>query len=102
MEASIEQRGWALGREAFRQDLLANHSVALEARAWPEGGAAEVRKRRWQMALNEALSRVPCDTRDAAHKSAPWKVAIAAHLKATTVYLTDGSSSNSAWDALAT
>ncbi len=45
-------RGWALGSEAFKQDLLANHSVALEARPWPEGGAAEVWKQRWQMALN--------------------------------------------------
>jgi putative transposase len=77
-------RGWALGSEAFKQSLLRDHALAAEARAWEGGGAREIRAIRWQAALDAALKRIPAAVRTTTHKSAPWKVAVAAHLRATT------------------
>ena len=78
-------RGWAIGSDEFKQGLLQDHTVAAEARAWAEGGAAEVRAMRWQTALAAALARIPSlKKKRAGHKSAPWKVAVATHLKQTT------------------
>lgn len=77
-------RGWALGSEAFKQGLLRDHAVAAEARAWESSGVHEIRAARWQAALDAALARIPQPERTATHKSAPWKVALAAHLRATT------------------
>lgn len=77
-------RGWALGSEAFKHALLRDHAIAAEARAWEGDGAREIRATRWQAALAAALKRLPASARTATHKSAPWKVAVAAHLRATT------------------
>ncbi|MDO8541665.1 MAG: hypothetical protein Q7S40_14605 [Opitutaceae bacterium] len=38
----------------------------------------------WRKALNATLAGVPVSARTDERKSAPWKVAVAAHLKATT------------------
>ena len=77
-------RGWALGGADFKQALLRDHAVATEARAWASEGVREIRAARWQAALDTALNRTPVAERVVTHKSAPWKVAIAAHLRATT------------------
>jgi putative transposase len=77
-------RGWALGGPGFKQALLKEHAVAAEARAWESAGVKEVREARWQEALAAAVARLPAQLREARAKSAPWKVAVAAHLKATT------------------
>jgi putative transposase len=77
-------RGWALGGQAFKKALREDHAVAQEARAWESAGVKEVRAARWEEALERALGAVPVQERQDKKKSAPWKVAVAAHLKATT------------------
>jgi REP element-mobilizing transposase RayT len=72
--------GWALGSDGFKQALVLDHKLAAEARAWECSGAAEVREQRWQAALKVALASLPGALRQSRAKSAPWKVAIAAHL----------------------
>jgi REP element-mobilizing transposase RayT len=84
--ANLSQ-GWALGTEEFKADLVRNYQIAAAARALQPCGAAEVRAMRWREALEVATGRLPASARatpDAAHKSAAWKVAVAAHLKSTT------------------
>lgn len=77
-------RGWALGSPAFKQALLKDHAVAVEARAWESTGVKEVREARWRAALEETLARLPAQVREGRQKSAPWKVAAAAWMKETT------------------
>lgn len=77
-------RGWAIGSEEFKQALLRDPALATEVRAWPEGGAAEVRSMRWETALAAAHSHLPPELPRVGHKSAPWKVAVASHMKETT------------------
>ncbi|MDO8544828.1 MAG: transposase [Opitutaceae bacterium] len=77
-------RGWALGGEKFKEALLQDYAVATEVRAWESDGVREVRAAHWRKALNAALAGVPVSARTDERKSAPWKVAVAAHLKATT------------------
>lgn len=77
-------RGWALGGGEFKQALLKDHAVAEETRAWESTGVKEVRAARWQAALDRAIAALPAKDRQSSLKSAPWKVAVAAHLKATT------------------
>ena len=75
-------RGWALGSRSFKESLLKDHDLATEARAWEGEGAKEVRRLRWRQALEKTLPRLPSRTEP--KKSAAWKLAIAAYLKATT------------------
>jgi hypothetical protein len=77
-------RGWALGGGDFKKTLLKAHAVAADARAWESTGVREVQEARWQAALDAALAHLPAASRAGRTKSAPWKVAVAAHLKATT------------------
>ena len=80
-------RGWALGSEAFKAELIQDHPLAAEARALESDGAQEVRQARWQLALQRVLRKLPASARkaaDASQQNAGWKVAVAAHLKATT------------------
>jgi putative transposase len=80
-------RGWALGPQEFKADLVREHQLAADARALEAGGATEVRALHWQAALEAALALLPVAARSgagSARKSAGWKVAVAAHLKATT------------------
>jgi putative transposase len=96
-------RGWAIGGEEFKQALLRDHAVATEARAWESEGVREVRAARWREALSSALACISAEARGVSQKSAPWKVAVAAHLKATTdVCQTAGLRSNSTWPAIFT
>ncbi|HEU5077668.1 MAG TPA: transposase [Opitutaceae bacterium] len=77
-------QGWALGSAGFKQQLLKEGAADVEARAWDSVGAREVRQGRWRQALAEALKRIPEKSRESKMKSAPWKVAVAAHLRETT------------------
>jgi REP element-mobilizing transposase RayT len=77
-------RGWMIGSDAFRKSLLQQHQQASNARAWKSPEARAEREARWSMALAALLGAVPDSQRGDRRKSAPWKVAIAAQLKATT------------------
>lgn len=76
-------RGWAIGGGEFKEALLRDQAVATEARAWESEGAREVRAAHWRKALERVLAEVPESCRADQRKSAPWKVAVAAHLKST-------------------
>jgi hypothetical protein len=78
--------GWALGSDSFKADLVRDHALLATSRAWEELGAAEIRALQWQDALAKALLTLDKTHEDCARdrKSAPWKIAIAAHLKART------------------
>lgn len=76
-------RGWAIGSSGFKADLLRDHTLATETRAWETHGAQELRELRWNLALAKALeaaAKTPEEIASSA-KSAAWKLAIAAHLK---------------------
>jgi len=77
-------RGWAIGASDFKQALLKEQAATLQSRTWGSRGAVEVKRARWAAALAKALSRIGEKLRQDRRKSAPWKVAVAAHLKATT------------------
>jgi putative transposase len=79
-------RGWAIGTEGFKARLIAEHNLQPLVRAWELHGAEEMRRLQWQAALDRALQALDKDAADclADRKSAPWKIAIAAHLKRTT------------------
>jgi len=81
--ASLSQ-GWALGSSGFKQALLKDHAVAVEAQAWGSKEVQEIREARWEQALKVALRDVSREERQLAAKSALWKVRIAAKLKDTT------------------
>jgi len=76
-------RGWALGGADFKSNLLRDHAVAAEARAWEAVGVREIRELRWHAALAKALAiagKGP-DEIISSPKSATWKLAIALCLK---------------------
>ena len=77
-------RGWMIGGDAFRKSLLQQHQQASAARSWESPEAREAREARWSLALNVLLEAVSGSQRGDRRKSAPWKVSIAAQLKATT------------------
>jgi len=79
-------KGWALGTAGFKQRLLQDHAMAAEARAWTATGARKLREAKWGELLAQGL-RVAGKTAtgaNAAPKSAPWKLAVAAWMKART------------------
>jgi hypothetical protein len=76
--------GWALGSDEFKQALVRDYKLAADVRAWELDGAKEVRERRWHEALKRACDFLPAEARQFNLKSAPWKVAVAAHLKKNT------------------
>ncbi len=77
-------KGWMIGSEAFRKSLLQQHQKASAARSWQAPDTREEREARWSTALAALLGEVPDSQRGDHRKSAPWKVVIAAQLKATT------------------
>jgi len=77
-------KGWIIGSDTFRKSLLQQHLQASAARSWKAPEVREEREARWSAALAVLLGAVPDSQRDDHRKSAPWKVAIAAQLKATT------------------
>jgi putative transposase len=79
-------RGWALGGDAFKAALARKHQKLLEKPGGKDAVTREARELLWAAALKQALAKLgkkPSHA-DSDIKSAPWKVAIAAHLKATT------------------
>jgi putative transposase len=79
-------KGWALGSRDFKRALIKDHDLAATTRAWEISGAQEIRDARWRQLLANALvalAKTEAACR-AERKSAPWKIAIAAHLKRTT------------------
>jgi hypothetical protein len=77
-------KGWMIGSDAFRESLLQQHLQASAARTWEAPEAREEREACWNGALAALLEAVPDSQRDDHRKSAPWKVTIAAQLKART------------------
>ena len=79
-------RGWAVGTREFKRTLIAEHNLVAASRAWETSGAQEVRETQWQRALEGSMQALKKSQADIARdrKGAPWKIAVAAHLKRTT------------------
>jgi hypothetical protein len=77
-------QGWALGSDEFKAKLIDDYGISADSRAWAESGAEEIRQRRWRQALGRALEKLDLriEAVSSGKKSAPWKLAIAAWLKA--------------------
>lgn len=79
-------RGWAYGSADFRRGLIER----MQARRFGSGGEmAEENRRDWHVRLGDGLKSLQRELSEAAGtpKSAPWKVALAAWLKAHTSVL---------------
>jgi putative transposase len=79
-------QGWALGTPEFKAALIQEHALAETSRAWEASGAREIRETKWAAALSaslRALGKTEADLR-CGPQSAPWKVAVALHLKERT------------------
>ncbi|HRJ46877.1 MAG TPA: transposase [Opitutaceae bacterium] len=76
-------QGWALGTQGYKRALIKDHALLAESRAWADEGAQEIRAAVWQEQLARCLRELDKGPADitGGRKSAPWKVAIAAHLK---------------------
>jgi len=77
-------KGWALGGKGFKQTLLQDQAIAADTRAWESTGVREIREAQWQKALDRLRQQVPANETQDHRKSAPWKVKLAAQMKATT------------------
>jgi len=66
-----------VGTAEFKAALVKERGLATEARAWEREGADEVRRLRWKASLATLLDALP-----PASKSAAWKVAVAARMRA--------------------
>jgi putative transposase len=79
-------RGWAIGSEDFKQEVRRKFEEKLLGEAAEATTRKEARVQFWNKALNLALTRLGKSAKEvtADAKAAPWKVAIAAHLKTTT------------------
>jgi hypothetical protein len=75
-------RGWAIGTAEFKAALVKEHHLAAEARAWEGEGADEVRQLRWRETLSALCAALPESVKAEIAKSAPWKVAVAARIRA--------------------
>lgn len=77
-------KGWALGSAGFKQALVKDHSLAVDARAWESSGVRELREVVWQGKLDQLLLAVSEKDKRDQRKSAPWKVRLAEMMKAST------------------
>jgi len=79
-------RGWALGGDDFKANLQAEHELPATGEGCLAEGRRELQEAGWAKALDEALRAIKRTAAEAQteRKSAPWKVAVAAHMKATT------------------
>jgi REP element-mobilizing transposase RayT len=77
-------KGWALGGKAFKLSLIKEYGDKLMDLRKQEASTREVRELLWQGVLKAALTRLGKTAADVERdiKAAPWKVAIAAHLRA--------------------
>lgn len=78
--------GWAFGSTEFKQGLMETHKIELADRVLRETEAVEVSQLAWGKALDACLRGLRRSREQALKekKSSDWKVAIAAHLRATT------------------
>ncbi len=79
-------KGWVLGTREFKKELVDEHRDAATALEQGEPDLDEAREAQLQERLDDLLAAVgkgPLDLKGAP-KSAPWKVAIATEMKATT------------------
>jgi putative transposase len=79
-------RGWALGSERFKAELARTHGERFEAAGRAEASTREAREYTWAGKMRKALEilQISESKLAQARKSADWKIAVAAHLKATT------------------
>jgi hypothetical protein len=79
-------RGWAHGTKEFKKMLVKEHKETTKFHKAIEADAAEMREMHWENVLQLCLRRLRIQESLATttRKSAPWKVALATHLKATT------------------
>jgi hypothetical protein len=79
-------RGWVLGSQGFKEELLKQHAPAPTSRAWETTGKAEIQRLLWAQTLAACFHVLGQSPTSAAkdRKSAPWKIATAAYLKQTT------------------
>jgi len=79
-------RGWAIGTEKFKTDLIEEHNLAGVIRSWDSPGVADVRRRRWEAELTGALKILDRNPEQASRdrKSEPWKLAVAAWMRGNT------------------
>jgi putative transposase len=77
-------QGWALGSDGFKQSLVADHALSATMRAWETRDAREVRALEWTEQLGRLLRTVSARERADSRQSAPWKIRLAVHLKAST------------------
>jgi len=77
-------KGWVLGSAAFKQELVKDHREKLAHADRLESSSREVRELLWSEALKQAMDRLRKTGTDVEkdRKAAPWKVAVAAQLKA--------------------
>ena len=75
-----------MGSLEFKQGLLQDHQEKVAGAELDGETSAELRPLQWQAALKTALRRAGKTLEQAqkAPKGAPWKIALAAHLKTTT------------------
>jgi hypothetical protein len=78
-------KGWVLGTREFKAELVEEHREAVAALEQGEPDLAEARVARLETRLDELLAALGKSRDDLARepKSAPWKVALAAELKAS-------------------
>lgn len=79
-------RGWAIGSEGFKQEVRRKFEEKLLGAGAEATTRMEARVQAWNKELTLVLARLKKTPDDVAGdpKAAPWKVAIAAHLKAAT------------------
>jgi REP element-mobilizing transposase RayT len=77
-------QGWALGSDEFKQALITDHALRAEAKAWEAGGAREIREAGWRERLRAGMAVLGKTTAqtETDPKSATWKIALAAWMKA--------------------
>ena len=79
-------KGWVLGTKEFKMELVDEHREAVAALEHGEPDLEEARTARLEARLGERLAAIGKSRADLARapKSAAWKVALAAEMKATT------------------
>jgi len=79
-------RGWAVGGERFKTDLARAHRKQLGKQGRKDASTRKARQLIWNEKLTELMGKLGKTPADVANdiKSAPWKIAVAAHLKSTT------------------
>lgn len=79
-------RGWCLGEKDFKQAHVKEFLAKKETLRLEKGGLADLNKSHWQAALTQCLNKLGMSriSAEESAKSAPWKLAIAAKLRAST------------------